>query len=136
MTYIPAHLRRQVMEQSGDCRIHQNDSGINHHIEHIVAISHGGQTTAGNLAYSCARCNLHKGANIAAADPATSEPTFLFHPRRQNWHDHFQLSGDIIEPRTPEGRATVFVLRLNDQIRILQRNMLSQIGRYPCTELD
>ena len=136
MTYVPVELRRTILAQSQGCceycRVRQDDSGIGYHIEHIIAISHGGQTVVNNLGLSCSRCNLYKGTNIAAADPNTSEPTFLFHPRRHNWHDHFRLAGVLIEPLTPEGRATVFVLRLNDPQRVEQRSLLIELGVYPC----
>lgn len=82
MSYIPTDLRRLILERSGGCceycRIHESDSTVKYHIEHIIAISHSGQTVAENLAYSCSGCNLYKRSNIAAADPETGEPCFLF----------------------------------------------------------
>jgi len=81
---------------------------------------------------SCPACNYHKGTNIAAADPETGEPTFLFHPRRNVWNDHFSLVGAVIEPYTPEARATVIVLHFNDRPRIEQRDVLMRLGKYPC----
>jgi hypothetical protein len=36
-----------------------------------------------------------------------------------------------IEPITPEGRVTVFLLRLNDPERIIDRVLLMAINRYP-----
>lgn len=138
MTYVPANLKQVALENSGRCceycRLHQDDSDISFHVEHIIAVSHGGKTEEDNLALSCPRCNLLKGSNIAAADPQTGEPTFLFHPRRHNWDEHFYLSGVQIEPITPEGRATVFVLRLNEAERIEQRMILVELQRYPCTK--
>src|SRR5688500_12696657 len=111
MTYIPADLRRLIMERSGGCceycRLYRDDSGLSFHVEHIIAVSHGGQTLENNLVYTCSRCNLYKGVNIAAADPDTGDPTFLFHPRRHNWDDHFRVVGGVIQPLTSEGRATV-----------------------------
>jgi hypothetical protein len=101
-------------------------------IEHIIAESHGGQTNENNLAYSCPYYNHSKGTNIAAADPETGEPTFLYHPRRHNWGDHFRLNGAVIEALTPEGRATIFVLHLNDSERIEYRRSLLDFGEYPC----
>lgn len=139
MTYVPADLRRLIPDRSGGCceycRVHQDDSGASYHVEHIIAVSHGGQTVENNLAYSCSRCNLHKGAKIAAADPNTGDPTFLFHPRRHNWDDHFRLEGAVIQPLTAEGRTTAFVLHLNDPQRVNWREILRQLERYPCPEL-
>lgn len=138
MTYVPTALRRITLARARGCceycRVHQDDSDVSYHFEHIVAVAHGGKSLENNLALSCSQCNLHKGSNIAAADPDTDEPTFLFHPRRHRWHDHFRLYGAFIEPLTPEGRATVFVLHLNDPKRIEQRELLIQIDRYPCQE--
>jgi hypothetical protein len=136
MSYIPVDLRRQVLAQSRGCceycRVGQAESGIDYHIEHIIAVSHGGLTVFNNLALSCSRCNLYKGTNIAAADPDSGEPTFLFHPRRHHWDEHFRLDGAVIVPLTAEGRATVFVLRVNDPLRVEQRQLLIELGVYPC----
>jgi len=137
MSYVPTRLREHVIERAAGCceycRTSQQYSDVRFHIEHIIALSHGGKTVENNLALSCLRCNLYKGTNIAAADPQTDEPTFLFHPRRDQWSEHFQLAGSIIEPLTPEARATTFVLRLNDRERLEQRELLIQFGQYPCT---
>ena len=140
MSYIPAKLRDFVIERAGGCceycRVNLDYSDVAFHIEHVIAESHGGKTDENNLALSCLRCNLYKGTNIAAADPLTGEPTFLFHPRRQRWQDHFQFNEAVIEPLTPEGRATVFVLRVNDQERVEERKLLLRFDRYPCPEPD
>lgn len=136
MTYISAELRHLVLERAGECceycQLHQDDSDTRFHVEHIIAIVHGGKTVAENLALSCARCNLFKGTNLAAADPDTGDPTFLFHPRRHPWDDHFQLQDELIEPLTAEGRVTVFLLRLNSAERIAERHLLIRQKRYPC----
>jgi HNH endonuclease len=138
MSYIPADLRRLTIERSGGCceycRVHRDDNAVSYHIEHIIALAHGGQTNENNLAFSCSRCNLYKGTNIAAADPDTGEPTFMFHPRRNRWDEHFRLDGATIQPLTSEGRATVFVLHLNDPQRVTQRHLLVELGVYPCQQ--
>src|SRR3990172_2267808 len=139
MTYVPANLRRIIVERSGGCceycRLRPDDSSASFHVEHIIAVSHGGQTVEKNLAYSCSRCNLHKGTNIAAADPDSGDPTFLFHPRRQYWDDHFRLVGAVIQPLTAEGRVTVAALHLNDPDRVAQREILRRLNRYPWPEV-
>lgn len=93
-------------------------------VDHIIALKHAGPTVAGNLALSCYHCNSYKGDNIAGLDPDTSLLTSLFHPRDENWPDHFSWSGATIIGRTPAGRATVFVLNLNDPDRVLLRQLL------------
>jgi hypothetical protein len=136
MTYVPVELRNRVIQRANHCceycKIHDEDTDIRFHIEHIIATTHGGKSIFENLALSCSKCNWFKGSNIAAADPLTDEPTFLFHPRRHNWNDHFLLDDVIIQPITPEGRATVFILRLNEPERIEQRELLIMAHRYPC----
>lgn len=136
MTYVPADLKRLVINRAGGCceycHVHQDDSDLRFHIEHIIAVSHGGKTSAENLALSCPQCNLLKGSNIAGADLETGDPTFLFHPRRHNWDEHFRLDGVVIEPLTPEGRVTVLLMKLNNSERIEQREILLELKRYPC----
>jgi hypothetical protein len=54
----------------------------------------------------------------------------LFNPRIARWSEHFRLSGAIIEPLSAPGRATIFLLRLNDPERVtIHENLLRQ-GRY------
>jgi hypothetical protein len=136
MTYVSNELRRLVIERAGGCceycLLPREDTGSQFHVEHIIATSHEGKTAADNLCLSFAKCNLFKGSNIAAADPETGEPTFMFHPRRRRWDDHFRLDGAIIEPLTAEGRVTAFLLRLNSSVRVEQRVLLLRLGRYPC----
>src|SRR5688572_3860107 len=136
MSYVPVKLREIVRDRAGECceycRVSQDFSDVTFHIEHVIAVVHGGKTAEANLALSCLRCNLYKGTNIAAADPLTDEPTFLFHPRRHNWNDHFRLNGAVIEAITPEGRATILVLRLNETERLEERELLVLFRKYPC----
>jgi hypothetical protein len=93
-------------------------------IDHIIAIKHLGPTIFANLALSCYHCNGFKGDNIAGLDPDTSQLTPLFHPRNEAWADHFSWSGATILGLTPAGRATVYVLNLNDPDRVLLRELL------------
>ena len=136
MTYIPAELRRLVINRAGGCceycLMHVADRLLPFEIDHVIAVKHSGVTDANNLCVACFRCNGFKGSDIASADPETGDATFLFNPRRQRWDDHFMLSHAEIEPLTPEGRVTVFLLRLNMPIQIAQRAILMDEGRYPC----
>jgi hypothetical protein len=98
-----------------------------HEPDRIVAIQHGGETTLENLAYACFECNRFKGPNLSSIDPATGAVTPLFQPRTQQWSDHFHWDVAIIEPLTPTGRATVFLLRLSLEDRVSFRtNLLNQ----------
>lgn len=140
MTYVPTNLRQLTRARSGGCceycRLPESAITASFHIEHVIAVAHGGLTDENNLALSCPLCNRYKGPNIAAADPETGDPTFLFHPRRHVWDNHFKLNGAVIEPQTPEGRATVLVLHFNDQPRVEQREVLIVVGTYPCKQVS
>jgi len=76
-------------------------------------------------------CNRNKGANFGSFDPDTDEVTLLFNPRKQHWKDHFGLDGAWIIPLSPEGRVTVFLLKLNDEMRLHARQILQLAGWYP-----
>ena len=129
---IDAGTRRFVRDRAGEryeyCRLHQNDSELLHHIEHIIARQHGGTDHPDNLALACHRCNLHKGPNLSGVDPLTGHIENLFHPRRDRWHEHFAFREAYIEGLTPFGRATVEVLMLNDARRIELRQELLAFG--------
>ncbi len=100
-------------------------------MDHIIALKHGGQTSADNLALSCLSCNRHKGSDFATIDPVSEEITPLFNPRRQVWDEHFSLHDARIESITQIGQATVRLLKLNAPNRILERQVLISQKRYP-----
>lgn len=137
MTYISEALRQLVYERAGGrceyCLLHSDDAFFSHETDHIQAEKHGGETEESNLCLSCFFCNRHKGSDIASLDPdpETGELTELFHPRRDTWAEHFWLEGPRIEGLTPQGRATVRLLQMNAQERILERAALIQLARYP-----
>ena len=41
-----------------------------HEVDHVVAEKHGGTTVETNLAFTCWRCNRHKGTDLASIDYA------------------------------------------------------------------
>ncbi|MDZ4672796.1 MAG: HNH endonuclease signature motif containing protein [Phototrophicales bacterium] len=138
-TYISASLRRDVIQQGHNCceycRIHQDNIFFALEIDHIIAEKHGGETALTNLSLACPDCNAFKGSDIASVDWHVGEMIVgLFHPRKYRWDEHFEIdmqTGRIL-PLTPEGRVTVFLLRLNDPERITDRYLLILEGRYPC----
>jgi hypothetical protein len=129
---MDAATRDLVRQRAGDrceyCRLHQEHSGLRHHIEHIMAKQHGGADDADNLALACHRCNLHKGTNLTGIDPRTGEVTPLFHPRRDRWSDHFTFEGARIDGISAAGRATVQVLSMNDARRLELRTEVLKRG--------
>lgn len=104
-----------------------------HEVDHIIPEKHGGATEADNLAWTCWRCNRHKGSDLGSFDPATQNFTFLFHPRTQPWEEHFRFEGDTIIGLTPEGRTTARLLQLNTSEREAERRRL---GESPTSDTD
>lgn len=126
-------LRSQVQDRAQGgceyCLLPEAADFVRYELDHIIAEQHGGQTALENLAYACLDCNRRKGPNIASIDPHTGERTWLFHPRMQQWQEHFRLCKDgTIVGLTPEGRATAFLLRFNDPTRIQDRADLIAVG--------
>src|SRR5436190_1136660 len=109
---IPASVQAAVRERAGRrceyCRLPQTAVELKFHVEHIIAIQHGGPDSPDNLALACHRRNLVKGPNLSSLDPETGQLVALFHPRRQRWGDHFELRGEEIIGKTDIGRTTVF----------------------------
>jgi hypothetical protein len=134
-TYIADKLRQEVIDRASACceycRLPQRYALYSHEVDHIIAEKHRGQTISTNLCLACLECNRHKGSDFASFDPQTGQIAVLFNPRQQFWTDHFQLHGVRIDPLTPTGRVTVFVLRLNDPLRLRERQLLAQLGVYP-----
>lgn len=126
-------LRAMVRRRAGDaceyCRLPQAASRFaRFHIEHVVARQHGGLTESNNLALACSFCNFHKGPNIASLDPENGQLVTLFHPREDNWPEHFVWRGTLIFGQTAIGPATVQLLSMNDWQRVELRDNLQTLG--------
>ncbi len=131
---IPDKLRRLVSQRADNrceyCLLPESAALHKHEPDHIVPHQHGGQTSVGNLALACLRCNRYKGPNVGSYDPATGQLVPLFNPRIHEWKDHFQFIGSIIHPLTPEARVTEKLLRFNEEHRIAERERLIEAGIY------
>jgi hypothetical protein len=111
------------------CALPQEFSSLRFHTEHIIARQHGGSDHPDNLALACPECNFHKGTNLSSMDPDTSQPTSLFHPRRDRWDQHFAHDEEAnIIGKTPVGRTTAWLLEMNTGDRLRFRRMLLQLG--------
>jgi hypothetical protein len=133
--YVPAELRLLVVQRAKGlceyCLLSQEDTYLTHQIDHLIAIKHGGQTVADNLALACVRCNRFKGSDLTAIDPLHGVIVRLFNPRSQVWHENFGFDGARLVGMTQGGRATVALLQMNDRARLVQRRGLMAVGRYP-----
>lgn len=115
------------------CRLAQSGSLARFHVDHIIALKHDGTDGDENLCLACPECNAYKGENVAALDPLTRDASKLYDPRQQNWDDHFEINPDAtLSGLTPEGRVTIFVLRINNEERVKQRLGEMAAGEYPC----
>jgi hypothetical protein len=102
-------------------------------VEHIMPLARGGEDTAANWALACRACNLYKAAHGSGYDPVSEAVIRLFHPREDQWEDHFQVapeSGEMVG-RTPVGRATVVCLRLNHEAQVTARRQWMRLGLFP-----
>lgn len=115
------------------CLLHQDYSVLTFEVDHVIARKHGGPTVPGNLALTCFYCNSYKGPNIAGIDPRSRKIVRLFHPRRHKWSRHFRWDGPTLVGRTPEGRATIAVLNINDPEAVAIRMNLIDAGLFPPT---
>ena len=127
-------LRRRVAERARGCCEYclypAEVSLIPHQIDHVIPRQHGGDNTEDNLAFCCAACNRVKGPNLASLDPDTQQITPLYNPRTQRWAEHFQLEDAVILGVSPQGRATVALLRLNGDKRLRERRALIARGKF------
>lgn len=135
MSYIPATLRNLVIRRAGNrceyCELSQNGQEATFHIDHIFPVVSGGETIAENLALSCVSCSLKKGAKETVTDPETNTEVKLFHPRLDEWHEHFEWNDVTLRGLTAKGRATVQLLDLNRRLILAIREEEILLGRHP-----
>jgi len=129
---MDTETRVRVRSRAGNrceyCHLHEDDDVYTFHVEHIIALKHGGPNDATNLALACQQCNLHKGPNLSGIDPDSGTTVELFHPRLDQWADHFEYREYEIVGLTPKGRSTVRVLNMNDPDRTQLRSELGFQG--------
>ena len=118
---MDARLRQSVRQRAAGrceyCGLRQEQEPLTFHIEHITPRQHHGQDAAENLALACHHCNFHKGTNLSGIDPQTGELTRLFHPRLDDWNEHFTQPRGEATGKSAIGRTTVGLLRMNEDGR-------------------
>ena len=109
------------------CRLPAAAHPLPFHVDHIVALQHGGRTESSNLALACLHCNRHKVPNIAGRDGGAGELVRLFDPRRDQWGQHFEWDGPDLVGKTAVGRATIQVLAMNEpDFREVRASLLTE----------
>ena len=135
VTYITAELRRLVVARAEGiceyCLIAEADTFFGCEVDHIISEKHGGNTTADNLAFACVICNQAKGSDVGPLHSGTQDFVRFFNPRLDSWSDHFELIGNRIEAITPIGDVTARILGFNRSERLMERDLLRSLNRYP-----
>jgi hypothetical protein len=134
-SYISEELRRLVALRAEHlceyCLIYEEDTFYGCEVDHIISVTHGGPAEADNLAYACVFCNRQKGSDIGSIVRRTGEFSRFFNPRIDRWGEHFRLEGAMIQPQTMIGEVTARILGFNHSDRLLERQTLIAVGRYP-----
>jgi 5-methylcytosine-specific restriction endonuclease McrA len=110
------------------CRVQQQFDPLPFGVDHIRPQYHHGPSVEENLCLACFQCNTFKAVNVAGYDPTTGQLVALFQPRRDLWDDHFNTERGWIIGKTPTGRVTVDVLRINLPERVEHRRLLAALG--------
>ena len=113
---LKANIRRQAKNRCGYCLLPQSLNPNLLEIEHLLATANGGTDDEENLWLACRLCNGYKGVQIEGVDPKTGKTVLIFNPRTEDWNEHFRWNDEKIVGKTVCGRATVKVLKLNNEI--------------------
>ena len=132
---MPKSRRKQVSERAHGCceycQLPQNCTVTPHELDHIRPQKHHGPTIVANLALACFYCNSFKSSNVAGYDPEADTLQSLFNPREHIWSEHFEWDAPMLTGRTPIGRTTMDVLKINLPERVEHRRRLIETGVFP-----
>src|SRR6266567_1847623 len=103
---LRAEVRSRARRRCEYCLVPEGVTLVEHEVDHVIALKHGGTSNAENLALCCTLCNKHKGTDLASIDAETGEMQRLFDPRRDLWREHFEMRGGEIVARTAIGPVT------------------------------
>ena len=132
---ISEETRQKIIEiaqnRCGYCLSQQRYTMSKLEIEHIHPKHLGGTDDEENLWLSCGLCNRYKRVQIEGFDEETGSFAKLFNPRTQNWSEHFAWNDAEIIGLTAIGRATVKVLKMNNEIAVEVRRNWIIAGWHP-----
>jgi hypothetical protein len=103
-------------------------------VEHIIPLTKAGVDDESNWALACRSCNLNKSNRVDYIDPQTQQRIRLFHPRRDNWADHFvveQIAPFNLSGRTPIANATIALLKMNSPLQLAARSQWVELRLFP-----
>ncbi len=102
-------------------------------IEHVLPRSSGGTDEMDNLALACQGCNNRKYTSVEAIDPVSGQMVPLYHPRQDQWEEHFGWNEDfsLIVGLTATGRATIEKLQINREGVVNLRRVLHFVDEHP-----
>ncbi|MBN8683018.1 MAG: HNH endonuclease [Chitinophagales bacterium] len=134
-TYISDSLRQEVAFRANArceyCLLPDSFAIYPFEIDHIIALKHGGDTSLGNLAYCCMRCNRQKGTDLATLSDDKMHLVPLYNPRKDKWHECFSIERGFIYGKNEVGQATVKLLAFNEPPeRVYGRLLLIEAGTY------
>ncbi len=138
--YIPMDLRRRILAADRGCCAYCRSAealmGVTFEIEHILPLSAGGTTEFENLCLSCPTCNRHKSNRLVANDHDTGIETPLYHPRQQQWTEHFTWNNEavILLGKSATGRATIEALHINRPAIVRLRRYWGILRLHPPNE--
>ena len=130
-------VRERALQRCEYCHADETWQFVRFTIDHILPTSLGGTDAVDNLALACRNCNERRGNRVSARDPETGAIVATFHPRQEDWQDHFVWDHTRIRlvGRSPIGRATIVLLDMNDDyhegaiLRVRQRDVAD--GYHP-----
>ncbi len=128
-----AAVARRAFHRCEYCHAPEVVFNFRFEVEHVLPVSQGGEDEESNLALACRSCNLHKGADVRGVDPVSKKAVRLFHPRMDQWSEHFRV--DLVTARivgsTPIGRVTASRLNVNSASQLLARHQWLRLGVWP-----
>ncbi len=115
------------------CRAPERCFNFRFEVEHIVPSSRKGPDDFSNLALGCRSCNVYKSDQVEKFDDLTQSMAPLFHPRLDQWHEHFSfdLESYMVVARTAIGRVTIVALRMNQEMQIEARKDWAKLDLFP-----
>ena len=138
MSRIPRALRQALRAEVEDARCaycHSPEKllGMPLEVDHVIPEAVGGKTELANVCFCCRPCNGYKWHHTYARDPQRGRRVRLFHPRQQRWSVHFTWSADgaSLLWGTAAGRATVALLRMNNDLIMDLRRLWVILGLHP-----